>query len=137
MATSLLTNAFGSASGRWRGLWLLGFSAVAGLVVDLIATFWLQGIPSASFWVVWPIMTLIIATVALFAAVLRRLMGPIGILLTVIIFLQFGNPSSGGSNGAVYLTSFWDALGPLLPPRNAYGFCATPSTSLATASARH
>ncbi len=120
MATSLLTNAFGSASGRWRGLWLLGFSAVAGLVVDLIATFWLQGIPSASFWVVWPIMTLIIATVALFAAVLRRLMGPIGILLTVIIFLQFGNPSSGGSNGAVYLTSFWHALGPLLPPRNAY-----------------
>ena len=120
MATSLLTNALGTASGRWRNLWLLGFSAATALVVDLIVTFWLQGIPSASFWVAWPIMALIIASVALFAAVLRRLLGPIGILLTVIIFLQFGNPSSGGSNGAVYLTSFWRDLGPLLPPRNAY-----------------
>ena len=120
MAASLLTNAMGTASGRWRGLWLLGFSVAAALVVDLIATYWLQGIPSASFWVAWPIMTLIIATVALFAAVLRRLLGPIGILLTVILFLQFGNPSSGGSNGSVYLTGFWRDIGPLLPPRNAY-----------------
>ncbi len=120
MATALLTNAFGSAAGRWRGLWLLGYAAVAGLLVDVIATFWLDGIPSDSFWVAWPIMALISATVALFAAVLRRLLGPIGILLTVIIFLQFGNPSSGGSNGSVYLTTFWDNLGPWLPPRNAY-----------------
>ncbi len=120
MATALLTNAFGSAAGRWRGFWLLGYSVAAGLVVDVIATFWLDGIPSASFWVAWPIMSLISATVALFAAVLRRLLGPVGILLTVIIFLQFGNPSSGGSNGSVYLTNFWDSLGPLLPPRNAY-----------------
>ncbi len=120
MATALLTNAFKSASGHWRGEWLLGFAVVAGLVVDLIATFWLQGIPSDSFWVVWPIMSLIILTVSLFAAVLRRLLGPAGILLTVIIFLQFGNPSSGGSNGAVYLTNFWRDLGPFLPPRNAY-----------------
>ena len=120
MATSLLTNALGSASGRWRVLWLLGFSVITALVVDLITTFWLEGIPSASFWVVWPILALITATVALFAAVLRRLMGPIGILVTVIIVLQFGNPSSGGSNGSVYLPAFWHDLGPLLPPRNAY-----------------
>lgn len=120
MATALLTNAFKSASGHWRGEWLLGFAVVAGLVVDLIATFWLKGIPSGSFWVVWPIMSLIILTVSLFAAVLRRLLGPIGIMLTVIIFLQFGNPSSGGSNGAVYLTNFWRDVGPFLPPRNAY-----------------
>ena len=120
MATALLTNAFKSASGHWRGEWLLGFAVVAGLVVDLIATFWLEGIPSDSFWIVWPIMSLIILTVSLFAAVLRRLLGPVGILVTVIVFLQFGNPSSGGSNGAVYLTNFWRDLGPFLPPRNAY-----------------
>ena len=65
-------------------------------------------------------MSLIILTVSLFAAVLRRLLGPVGIMLTVIIFLQFGNPSSGGSNGAVYLTNFWRDVGPFLPPRNAY-----------------
>ena len=44
---------------------------LAGLVVDLITTFWLDGIPTASFWIVWPIMSLIIVTVSLFAAVLR------------------------------------------------------------------
>lgn len=120
MSTSLLTNALGSASGRWRGIWLLGFALVAGLVVDLIATFWLDGLPSSSFWVVWPIISLIVLTVSVFAAVLRRLLGPMGILLTVLLFVQFGNPSSGGSNGVPYLPSFWHDIGPFLPPRNAF-----------------
>ena len=119
MATALLTNAMGTAASRWRGLWLAGFAIVAGLVIDLIATFWLDGIPTASFWIVWPIMSLIVVTVSLFAAVLRRLLGPLGILVTVILFMQFGNPSSGGSNGVPYLPSFWSDLGPFLPPRNA------------------
>jgi len=47
-------------------------------------------------------------------------LGPVGIIATLILIIQFGNPSSGGSNGAVYLTSFWDDIGPFLPPRNAY-----------------
>ena len=89
---------------------------VAGLVIDLIATFWLDGIPTASFWIVWPIMSLIVVTVSLFAAVLRRLLGPLGILVTVILFMQFGNPSSGGSNGVSYLPSFWSDLGRSCPP---------------------
>jgi hypothetical protein len=120
MATTLLTNALGSASGRWRGIWLLGFALVTGLVVDLIVTSWLKGLPSDSFWIVWPIMALIILTVALIAAVLRRVVGPLGIFLTVIVIIQFGNPSSGGANGVPYLPSFWRDLGPFLPPRNAY-----------------
>jgi hypothetical protein len=47
-------------------------------------------------------------------------MGPLGILVTVILFMQFGNPSSGGSNGVPYLPPFWRDLGPFLPPRNAF-----------------
>ena len=120
MSAALLTTAVGSASARWRGLWLLGFAVMTGLVVDLIATYWLEGIPSGSFWIVWPIVSLIILVVALVAAVLRRVLGPVGIFVTVIVILQFGNPSSGGSNGAPYLPSFWHDLGPFLPPRNAY-----------------
>jgi hypothetical protein len=50
---------------------------------------------------------------------LRRLPGPAGIVVTLIVILQFGDPSSGGSNGASYLTSWYDD-GPFLPPRNAY-----------------
>jgi hypothetical protein len=120
MATTLLTQALGTAAGRWRGLWLLGFAVVTGLVVDLIATYWLKGLPAHSFWLVWPIMTLIILTVALLTAVLRRLLGPVGIFLTVIVVIQFGNPSSGGANGVPYLPGFWHAIGPFLPPRDAY-----------------
>ena len=128
MATTLLTTALGpdswarggSASGRWHGMWLLGFAVVTGLVIDLIVTSWLKGLPSDSFWIVWPIMALIILTVALIAAVLRRGVGPVGIFLTVIVVIQFGNPSSGGANGVPYLPSFWSDLGPFLPPRNAY-----------------
>ena len=120
MATTLLTKALGSASGRWHGMWLLGFAVATGLVIDLIVTYWLEGLPSDSFWIVWPIMALIILSVALIAAVLRRVVGPLGIFLTVIVVIQFGNPSSGGANGVPYLPSFWNDLGPFLPPRNAY-----------------
>jgi hypothetical protein len=120
MAAALLASATGSASGRWHALWLAGFAIATGLVLDLIATTWLEGLPSSSFWIVWPILAFIILVVALFAAVLRRVLGPVGIIATLILVIQFGNPSSGGSNGAVYLTSFWHAIGPFLPPRNAY-----------------
>lgn len=120
MSAALLTTAVGAASGKWRGLWLAGFSVVTGLLLDVVATYWLEGIPEDSFWVAWPILSLIILVVALFAAVMRRLLGPAGIVVTLIVILQFGNPSSGGSNGAPYLTPFWNGVGPFLPPRNAF-----------------
>ena len=120
VSAALLATATGSASSRWRGVWLLGFAIATALLLDVITTYWLEGLPSASFWIVWPILTLIILVVALVAAVLRRLMGPTGIFVTLILILQFGNPSSGGSNGVPYLPSFWDSIGPFLPPRNAF-----------------
>lgn len=120
MSAALLTTAVGSASGRWRGLWLAGFAVVTALAVDLAMTYWLEGFPDGSFWVAWPILTLIILVVALFCAVLRRVLGPAGVIVTLIVILQFGNPSSGGSNGAPYLTPFWNEIGPFLPPRNAF-----------------
>ena len=120
MSAALLATTVGSASGRWRGLWLAGFAVVTGLVLNVVTTYVLQGFPTASFWVAWPILSLIILVVALFAAVMRRVLGPAGIVVTLIVILQFGNPSSGGSNGAPYLTPFWNAVGPFLPPRNAF-----------------
>jgi hypothetical protein len=52
------------------------------------------------------------------AAVLQYLIGPIGTLVTVIIVIFFGNPSTGGVNGVAYLPPFWQAIGVVLPPRN-------------------
>jgi hypothetical protein len=119
MSTSVLVNASGRASMRGRVLVLVGVAVVSGLLMDIIGIVLFKGLPMASFWIMWPIMSLIILVVALVTGVLRRLLGPVGIFLTVIILIQFGNPSSGGANGATYLPQFWNALGPFLPPRNA------------------
>src|SRR5215469_6862799 len=112
--------ASGVAAVRWRGVGLLGFAIVAGLVIDIIACYWLGGFPTSSFWIVWPICTLIITTVAFICTVLQHLLGAAGTLLTIILIIQFGNPSSGGANGVPYLPAFWRDIGPYLPPRNAY-----------------
>jgi hypothetical protein len=105
---------------RWRGFVLAGFAIVAGLVVDLIVCLWLQGYATDKFWIVWPIAALIIVVTALVAAVLQKLIGAAGTLLTVIVVMLFGNPSNGGATGVPYLSTFWRDIGPYLPPRNAY-----------------
>jgi len=105
---------------RWRGFVLVGFAIVAALVVDLIVCLWLQGYATDTFWIVWPIAALIILVTALVAAVLQKLIGAIGTLLTVILVMLFGNPSNGGATGVPYLPTFWRDIGPFLPPRNAY-----------------
>ena len=120
MSATLVMAATGRAGGRWRAAGLAAFAIVAGLVVDLVVCFWLQGFASGKFWIVWPICSLIIAVVAFVAAVLQKLIGPLGTLLTIIVVILFGNPSSGGANGALYLPAFWRDIGPFLPPRNAY-----------------
>jgi hypothetical protein len=120
MSSILLMSATGKAAGRWRAAQLAGFAIVAGLAVDLIVCFWLQGFPSSKFWIVWPICSLIIVVVAFVAAVLQKLIGAAGTLLTIILILLLGNPSSGGATGVPYLPTFWRDLGPYLPPRNAY-----------------
>ena len=120
MSATLVMAATGRAGGRWRAAGLAAFAILAGLVVDLVVCFWLQGFASGKFWIVWPICSLIIAVVAFVAAVLQKLIGPLGTLLTIIVVILFGNPSSGGANGALYLPTFWRDIGPFLPPRNAY-----------------
>jgi hypothetical protein len=107
-------------AGPLLGVTLMGFAIVATLLIDLIAGPWLGGVPSGKFWILWPIMALIMSVVALFAAVMGRLLGAVGTLLTVFVIILLGKPSSGGANGVPYLPGFWTAIGPYLPPRNAY-----------------
>ena len=104
----------------WRAAQLAGFAVAGGLAVDLIVCYWLQGFPSDKFWITWPICSLIIAVVAFVAAILQKLIGAAGTLLTIIVIILLGNPSSGGATGVPYLPTFWRDIGPFLPPRNAY-----------------
>ena len=117
---TVLKTATKVTAGPLVGLWLIGFSIVATLLIDLIAGPWLGGTPSGSFWILWPIMALVMSVVALFAAVLQRLLGAAGTLLTVVVIIILGKPSSGGANGVPYLPAFWTTIGPFLPPRNAF-----------------
>jgi hypothetical protein len=120
MLANMLVTATGAAAARWRGLVLAGYALVTAMLINLIVVPWLGGYPSSKFWIVWPILALIIYAVATLAAVLRRLLGSFGTLLTVIIIIVLGNPSKGGANGVYYLNNFWRDIGPYLPPRNAY-----------------
>ena len=43
-----------------------------------------------------------------------------GNAVTVLVIILFGKPSAGGANGVPFLLGFWLAIGPYLPPRNAY-----------------
>jgi hypothetical protein len=120
LCATMLRTATGRAADRYRGLIILGFAIVMALVLDLIATEGFNGIPSDKFWISWAIMALIVTVVGIFAAVMGRLLGAAGTLVTVLIIILFGKPSSGGANGVPFLPSFWHAIGPYLPPRNAY-----------------
>lgn len=120
MGATMLRATTGTSVGRWRLPALTGFAVLAALLVNVVVCTWLKGYPAPKFWIVWPILALVIAAVALVAAVLQKLLGAAGTLVTVIVVMLFGNPSSGGANGVPYLPAFWRAIGPYLPPRNAY-----------------
>jgi hypothetical protein len=89
-------------------------------VIDLIAGPILGGYPhvGSNFRVLWPEFAFTAFAVALVAATLQTLIGPMGTLLTIIIIVFIGNPSTGGGNGVAFLPPFWQAIGVILPPRN-------------------
>ena len=120
LSASMLKAATGSTAVLWRGIYLAVFSLAGAMLVNLIVGLWLGGYPTDKFWTVWLVMALVIFVVAVFAAVIGRLLGAAGSLVTMFVIMLLGNPSSGGANGAVYLPSFWNSIGPYLPPRNAY-----------------
>jgi hypothetical protein len=118
VASTALMSATGTPTGRGRVAILAGFAVVGGLLMDLISGAFAWGWPIHQFWPLWPIMALLIFAVAAVASVLQKLLGAAGTLLTIIVLIQFGNPSSGGSTGVPFLPTFWRDIGPYLPPRN-------------------
>jgi len=119
LGATALRSATGVASDRYRGLFILGYAVVLGLVFDLIATLGFSGVPHDKFWIVWAIMALTLGVVGIFAAVMQRLLGAAGTLVAVLVIILFGKPSDGGANGVPFLPTFWRDIGPYLPPRNA------------------
>ena len=109
-----------TAAAHRRVLALFVYSVIVGLVIALIAGPILGAYPDvgSNFWKLWGEFAFICLAVALLAATLQSLIGPIGTLVAVILVVFLGNPSTGGGNGVAYLPPFWQAIGVVLPPRN-------------------
>lgn len=120
LASTLAMQRTGRAAAQRRVSSLLLYSVVAGLVFNVIVGPILGAYPDvgSNFWPLWGEFALMCLAVALLAATLQSAIGPIGTLVTVIIVVFFGNPSTGGVNGTAYLPPFWQFLGPILPPWN-------------------
>lgn len=105
-----------TATSRRRVLSLIAYSIITALVFGVI----IGAYPDigSNFWPLWGEFALMCLAVALFAATLQSLIGPIGTLVTVVVMVFFGNPSTGGVNGTAYLPAFSQAIGPVLPPWN-------------------
>ncbi|MFJ3838972.1 hypothetical protein ACWGHM_30005 [Streptomyces sp. NPDC054904] len=78
MGATMLRAATGTSAGRWRPPALVGFAVLGGLLVNLVVCSWLEDYPAEKFWIVWPILSLIIAAVAVVAAVIQKLLGTAG-----------------------------------------------------------
>ncbi|WP_460067553.1 hypothetical protein [Streptomyces sp. YKOK-I1] len=120
LGSTLALQRTGTAAARRRVLSLVAYAIVAALVFDVVIGPILNAYPDvgSNFWPLWGEFALMCLAVALLAATLQSLLGPIGTLLTVVIVVFFGNPSTGGVNGTAYLPAFWQDLGPGLPPWN-------------------
>ncbi|MFD7769740.1 hypothetical protein [Streptomyces sp. NPDC059787] len=119
LGSTLAMQRTGTAAARRRVLSLVCYAVVAALVCNVITGPILGAHPDvgSNFRPLWGEFALICLAVALLAATLQSLIGPLGTLVTVVVVF-FGNPSTGGVNGTAHLPAFRQYLGPVLPPWN-------------------
>jgi hypothetical protein len=114
--SSTIATAFGGGMPRRGRLAALAVVAVVGaLMTDVVAGFGLGAIPTSKFFVLWGLFVLVMMGVAFIAAALQALLGPVGTLVVVVVFVIFGAPASGGTVPSPYLPTLWRTLGPYLP----------------------
>ncbi|MFJ3135953.1 DUF3533 domain-containing protein [Streptomyces sp. NPDC086843] len=89
-------------------------SVLSGLGGAIIVDLVFDALPG-HFVAIWWIGALNTFAAAAAGMAFQVLLGPIGIALSVLIFVVFGNPSAGGVYPAALLPPFWRDLGPALP----------------------
>ncbi|AWZ03969.1 MULTISPECIES: DUF3533 domain-containing protein [unclassified Streptomyces] len=94
---------------------LLAYAIAAGLLGAVIADPILDALPG-SILGLWGLGTLIVFAVGAITLAFQGLAGVIGIGLTILLVVVFGNPSAGGAYPYPLLPPFWKAIGPALPP---------------------
>jgi hypothetical protein len=90
-------------------------SAIGALLTDIFAGPVLGAVPTSKFLELWGLFTFVMIAVAFATAALQTVLGPIGTLIVVIVFVIFGAPASGGPVPTAYLPGLWRTFGPYLP----------------------
>jgi hypothetical protein len=112
-AMLLFTMAPALPAGRRLAL-LSGFALVGGLVAVLIVDVAIDALPGPFLGLV-AIAALAIAATAFPAALIMRLLGGPGIMVSFLVFLMLANPASGANSAPELLPDPWREGGQLLP----------------------
>ncbi|MFC4030763.1 ABC transporter permease [Streptomyces polygonati] len=94
---------------------LTAYSILSGLGGAIIVDPALGALPG-HFFALWWIGALVVLAAGASTALFQILLGPMGIGLTILLFVVLGNPSAGGPYPAALLPPFWRAIGPWFPP---------------------
>ncbi|WP_405577682.1 DUF3533 domain-containing protein [Streptomyces sp. NBC_01190] len=94
---------------------LTSYAVLSGLGGAVIVDPALGALPG-HFFALWGIGALVVLAAGASTAFFQILLGPMGIGLTILLFVVLGNPSAGGPYPAALLPPFWRAIGPWLPP---------------------
>ncbi|MFI1396482.1 DUF3533 domain-containing protein [Streptomyces sp. NPDC020681] len=118
-AASLAISAGARPANASRALIRLGvlllYSIAAGLLGAVIAGPVLDALPG-SLPALWGLGTLVVFAVGAITLAFQGLAGVVGIGLAILLVVVLGNPSAGGAYPYPLLPTFWQVIGPALPP---------------------
>ena len=118
LLASLLSMSFGARPANLRRASIrLGciaiYAVVSGFLGSLIVGSTLHALPHA--WSLWWIGALVVFATGAFAMALQVAFGTLGLGLTILLFVVFGNASGGGPYPWALLPPLWRVVGPWLP----------------------
>lgn len=96
---------------------MLGVSAIAGLLVSLMLDSWFAIAPGA-FWSSWPMVSLLCLSAVTTGSALLDVVGPLGQVVTAVLFVTLGNATTAGILPMPFLTPSYQIISRLLPTGN-------------------
>jgi hypothetical protein len=96
---------------------MLGVSAIAGLLVSLMLDSWFAIAPG-TFWSSWPMVSLLCLSAVTTGSALLDVVGPLGQVVTAVLFVTLGNATTAGILPMPFLTPPYQIISRLLPTGN-------------------
>ena len=96
---------------------MAGVSIAAGLIVSIMLDPWYQIAPG-TFWQSWPIVSLLCLSAVTTGTALLDMIGPLGQVITAVLFVTLGNATATGILPMPFLTPPYQVISKLLPTGN-------------------